>query len=34
VFAALTGRFFLAETLTLPRMAACFVIAFGAACLA
>ncbi len=33
VFAALLGRLFLSETLTLRRVAACVVIACGAACL-
>jgi drug/metabolite transporter (DMT)-like permease len=33
VFAALIGRYFLSETLTVRRLAACVVIAFGAFCL-
>jgi len=33
VFAALIGRYFLSETLTARRLAACAVIAFGAFCL-
>jgi uncharacterized membrane protein len=33
VFAALIGRVFLGETLTLRRVAACVVVAFGAVCL-
>lgn len=33
VFAALIGRFFLAETLSVRRMVACLVIAAGAVCL-
>ncbi|MDR6635429.1 drug/metabolite transporter (DMT)-like permease [Phyllobacterium sp. 1468] len=33
LFAALLGKFFLKETLTVGRMASCFAIAIGAACL-
>ncbi|MBB3237231.1 EamA family transporter [Phyllobacterium endophyticum] len=33
LFAALLGKFFLKETLTIRRMASCFAIAIGAACL-